>query len=906
MNKLNRFLWTGVVLVGAACGDDVTVAPPPEPPPPGIRAVTVAPDGATIGIGEHLTFTAAVTTDPGAAAPTIAWSSSNTAIATVDANGVATGVAVGSVGIRATATSGTSTGSGVATLNVSTTSVTPATVSIQSVEQNGAPANLLDLDNQVDVRVNLERGGESVQKVQLLVDGTVVQEQAFASASAQASAPETAIEEIVFPWNTADFDPATGTPKFLNGNHTLSAKVITAQNETGTGSPTLQVRLDNSNRGVWKVEILDGATALDDGGLLWETGDLKVSVLPVIFTVANPTIAQVVIDPDGLVTKVDAAAPFEQAWDKGTDIGDGGSGGEGLPGIEDGNFVVCGSATANGQPVSLGCSDEDPVTGEDLDNRRYDNNGPGEPEFAANPNIRQNGWINAGVGLVGLNPGTATSNNWLIAGTPDNGVGGYAITLRVDGTAPATVDAAVAAAGSAAPALPAPSLNNDSYCAVASGTDLLGNESLMPAPGTACLPPLVASFAGVGTGTNHLRFGVDIAAPTIAFSGGLASNARLNGGTVGSEFQVTVSDTGTIGNSGMLSGSAVRGTVQIRSKSLTPPSATSCFIGAFAAAACGPVSVNAAPAFPLVPTTTVAASDTVGYYTYSAFSQDAAGNQSAPVTRVIAFDPAANVPALTAALFNTPLSGPTAVFNANASDNFDLWQAHYTLTYAGGLAGPLVYPAVNLNAFNQAPLVNSNVPAGITISGFLRQVEDVTGNGPLAVGGAFKPVQLDGFVTDQADNASATATTVIPPAAVTTGVSYTAAAAAQLINSWAITAPAAAVNISDNAGPAAPVNPLNVVINVDAFGPTATFSAPFVRVDFYALVAGNLQQIGSTTSFSTVDDGSAFGRRHRYTFTWTPGTTVPLGVQTIYAIGVNASGDGLVTQANANITTTNP
>jgi hypothetical protein len=160
----------------------------------------------------------------------------------------------------------------------------------------------------------------------------------------------------------------------------------------------------------------------------------------------------------------------------------------------------------------------------------------------------------------------------------------------------------------------------------------------------------------------------------------------------------------------------------------------------FAAAACGPTSVNAAPPFPLVPTTTVAASDTVGYYTYSAFSQDAAGNQSAPVTRVIAFDPAANVPALTAALFNTPLSGPSVTFNANASDNFDLWQAHYTLTYAGGLAGPLVYPAVNLNAFNQAPLVNSNVPAGITINGFLRQVEDVTGNGPLTVGGQFKPV----------------------------------------------------------------------------------------------------------------------------------------------------------------------
>jgi hypothetical protein len=319
---------------------------------------------------------------------------------------VATGVAVGSVGIRATATSGTSTGSGVATLNVSTTSVTPATVSIQSIEQNGAPQNIQNLENQVDVRVNLERGGESVQKVQLLVDGIVVQEQAF-GASAQASAPETAIEEIVFPWNTADFDATTGVPKFLNGNHTLSAKVITAQNETGTGSPTLQVRLDNSNRGVWNVEIAEDGQphqALDADGLLWETGDLKVSVLPVIYSVANPTIAQVIIDPDGLVTKVDAAAPFEQTWEKGTAIGDEGSGGEGLPGIEDGNFVVCGSATANGQPVNLGCSDEDPVTGEDLDNRRFDNNGPGAPEFAANPNIRQNGWINAGGRLERAEP----------------------------------------------------------------------------------------------------------------------------------------------------------------------------------------------------------------------------------------------------------------------------------------------------------------------------------------------------------------------------------------------------------------------------------------------------------------------------------------------------------------------
>jgi len=904
MSKLNRVLWSGLVLVGAACGDDVTVTPPPEPPTPGVRTVTVAPDGATIRVTEKLKFFAAVTTDPGAATPTIAWSTSNTAIATVDAAGEATGVAVGSVGIRATATSGTSSASGVATLLVSNTTVTPAIVSIQSFEQGGVPQNISDLDGQVDVRVNLDRGGEQVQTVQLLVDGAVIQEQIFASPPVQASGPELAVEELVFSWNTAAFDPVTGAPKHLNGPHSVAAKVITAQNASGTGSPTVQVVLDNSNTAIVTLVIKNGTPApsiADANGLTWWTGDAEATALPVIYSVASPTIGSVTFLPDGgLDARVDATAPYVQSWPKGTAIGaaTGGSGGNGLVGVEDPDFEVCVNAVVNGEPFAgLGCSDDL------VPDIRYDNNGPPAPQFAANPNLRQNGWINGTVGLTGSNTGAA-DNDWIINGAADGGVGGYVRFLRVDGTAPVTVNAANAAAASSTPALPAPSLNNNDYCAVASAKDLLGNESLLPAAGTACTLPFVASFTP--SVTPHLRFGVDIAAPTIAFSGGLASNARLNGGTVGAEFQVTVSDTGTVGNSGMLSGSAVRGTVEIRSAALTPPSAGSCFIGLFALGICNPVSVNAAPAFPLVPTTTVAANAAVGYYAYSGFSQDAAGNQSAPVARVIAFDPAANVPALTGALFNVPLTGPTVTFFANASDNFDLWKADYTLTYGGGFAGPLVYPSAILNAFNQAPLVNSNVAAGITINGFIRQIEAVTGVGPLTTGGGFKPTGLSGVVTDQANNPSAAAATVIPAASVTTGVLYTAAPAAQLVNSWAITAPAAATLVSNGAGPAAAVNPLSVVINVDAFGPTATFSAPFIRVDFYALVAGNLQQIGTTTTFTTVDDGSPFGRRHRYSFTWTPGTTVPLGAQTVYAVGVNGVGDGLVAVANGNITTTNP
>jgi len=522
----------------------------------------------------------------------------------------------------------------------------------------------------------------------------------------------------------------------------------------------------------------------------------------------------------------------------------------------------------------------------------------------ANPNLRQNGWLNATVGLNGSNT-SATDNDWLVNGTADAGVGGYTRMQRIAANTGGLVDAALAATASATATLPAPSLNNNDWCSVISATDALGNESALPAAGTVCTsPPPVASSTPVAA--QHLSFGVDIAPPTIAFSGGLASNARLNAATVAAEFQVTVSDTGTTGNSGMLSGSAVRGTVQIRNVANQSPQI--CFAGAVVSGVCTPVSVNAAPPFPLVPTTTVAAATTTGYFTYVAFSQDAAGNQSGTVTRVIAHDDggiAGNIPALTTALFNVPLSGSTVVFNANSSDNFDLWDVNYTMTYAGGLAGPIAYPAVILNTFNAATLVYSNVPAGITVTGFMRQVENVTGNAPVTVGGQFKPTALTGIARDQANNPSAAAVTAIPAASVTTGVSYLAAAAPQLINSWAITLPSAATNVSTGATtPAA--NPLNVTYTMVAAGPTATFSPPFTSVNMFVVSGGNLVQIGTATFAGTTDDGSAQGRRHSWTFTWTPGTAFGTAVQTVYAIGVNANGDALVSPANANVTTTNP
>jgi hypothetical protein len=94
----------------------------------------------------------------------------------------------------------------------------------------------------------------------------------------------------------------------------------------------------------------------------------------------------------------------------------------------------------------------------------------------------------------------------------------------------------------------------------------------------------VPPFAGVGTGSISIRFGVDIDEPTIDYDvSSVADIGRLNGATFGTEYVVTVADGGSVGVSGMLAGQPVRGTVIRREAdgtNFTPTGATSdCVVG---------------------------------------------------------------------------------------------------------------------------------------------------------------------------------------------------------------------------------------------------------------------------------------------------------------------------------------
>ncbi|HEX8493428.1 MAG TPA: Ig-like domain-containing protein [Pyrinomonadaceae bacterium] len=119
-----RNLGTAEITATATQGAITLVSDPATltvtPPPPVVTSIVVSPSSATINRGNTQQFTAtAFNQGNPVAGVTFTWTSSNPAVATVDQNGLATGVGIGTVTITATADNGTGgTVSGQATLNV--------------------------------------------------------------------------------------------------------------------------------------------------------------------------------------------------------------------------------------------------------------------------------------------------------------------------------------------------------------------------------------------------------------------------------------------------------------------------------------------------------------------------------------------------------------------------------------------------------------------------------------------------------------------------------------------------------------------------------------------------------------------------------------------------------------------
>ena len=374
----------------------------------------------------------------------------------------------------------------------------------------------------MSVTLNVERGDQELEGLALLVDGAMVASQSFGSGMDMGMTPpedgaaEQAVHAFTMAFDSHDYDRQTGTPTYTNGEHTISAELeIGIDMADGThghetiSSNVVSVEFDNNDFIAVSYSGLGAGAMNEQTGQVWHGGpgaSVEISALPVLYSsgsVSSLTMLQFC----GADAATDSAAPFSFTPD-------------------------CAKAKYTTTPTAAGLGDR-PLFNVGGSSRTVrggrvylDFAGPGAPTFQANPNDREEGWINDAVNLTGKYHATRTPDGWLTHGTADTGVGGYTVQLRHSGTNPSIVDAARAATPSANPTLPVASKKSDDYCFIASAVDLLGNESALPKAGDPCTPAPAGTMA---TTSSSLRAGVDVTAPTIQFTGaspGGASGSR--------------------------------------------------------------------------------------------------------------------------------------------------------------------------------------------------------------------------------------------------------------------------------------------------------------------------------------------------------------------------------------------
>ena len=447
--RFNRFaLLAGVLALGvAACGDDVEIVQPtpePPPPPPPVTA-TMAPASASVAVGNSVVF--AVNASGGVAGDAASWtcSSSNTGIATVTSTSAgcsATGVVAGDVTITASVSKSGETVNVGAQLTVTSDEEPPppagdpAFVLVAKIEgEDGTGSS--GLKGRVTVTVNVERGDQEIEELSLLVDGAVVESQSFGGGMDMGmTPPEEAAEQAVHPFTLAfdsdDYDGDTGAPTYANGEHTISAELeIGVDMADGThghetiSSNAVSVEFNNSDFIAASVGGLGDGALNSTTGRMWYGGpdaSVEVTALPVLYSSGGVS-SLTLLTFCGADAMTDSEAPF--------------------------SFMV---ACKNHQSGADGDAPKFNVAGREITSKGgkvyLDFMAPDAPHFVADPNDREEGWVNAAVNFTGENGSGSKADGWLDYNDDgaDEGVGGYTPQLRY-ALAPSNKQVSTAVAG---------------------------------------------------------------------------------------------------------------------------------------------------------------------------------------------------------------------------------------------------------------------------------------------------------------------------------------------------------------------------------------------------------------------------------------------------------------------------
>lgn len=893
----------------------VTVVPVPN----NLIGLSVAPTNANLGVGGTVQLVPSATTS-GSPAVTYTYASSNTGVATVSNSGLVTAVGNGTAVITTTATTSTNSLSVATTINVASASVSILSITTGALN---TPVNIANVAGQIEVTMNISAGNQTLDSVRVRLGNQPAATQGFTVNGAPNAPVTLSINTAAYTIN-AD---SSSTVRYLNGQTGVTADLFVRGASGPTASNTITINLNNTDtfHARWTLPATSATSAT---GFIWYGGPntfTRINAIPVMYSGNTVTSATIHMDnanvfgqdaaclvngtTTGAVTVTDATAPF---------TGDFSCSGVTLTAVQpgvlnslraDGNAGPGAVGAVNGAGHTILFANAAILT---ASNAAAPNIAPVRidvqaPSFAVAPSLTNalvagqiTGWVNAATVLgsttavfttanvtdagVGLNATRTLTHQY--QGCPFVSTTASKVWVSYDGTGNTIPECATDFTGGATPG---------PYEARAQETDRLGN---------------------LGTSGNSGRFGVDKTAPTTRW--GTATSAANSVSAVSRTFQSEAFD-----DRAGFQQNAAHTHFLARASGATPTGV--CAVGttptggigtAFVTApACGRVADNVV--YPVLGDGFNQGSailiNTAGYATYSSAWTDQAGNSTVLGTRIVAVDPA--LPSVTG--LNVPAGITATAFPA------------FALTYTDDVEGTdysfgLNYPAVGVTRY---PRRTQNTRFDDTISTpgqftftspyglpFVRRIEivcsaaaapsancaganqvqpSVAGTNPTDA--TAKPDQVQGTAFDVLGSASAPFSSspfvAILAGNVQNGTNFEAwngANAANAIGTWSIIPLAAGFNAG--AG-----------LKAQVVTTTNSTNAPFARVDFYRVNAGEWYYFGSSTS--AVPGNNTTNRFWTYLFSGTPAntpfnTTAQAGASAgdvFIAVGVTSAGDGLST-----------
>lgn len=894
MQQVSRkLLLAGVLAFGtltAACSDTVTQLPT-TPVVTGVTNVSVSPQNASIDVGTTITLAASVSADA-TTAKTVAWTTSNAAVATVDQTGKVTGIKAGTVTIIATATADASKSAAAAIVvnAITVPIVVQPSIAINTVSQGGTqiPVNLSGAGGQFDVTVNTSGGGLIEVFLSSSCTTNTIGSSDVAVASQQATSAQAGTVTLSF--NTAQLT-ASNAPRFPNGNYCIKAR-LTNGTASVLATNTTPVTLNNAN--VFKgtvafASVTGGPTSAVSGsnGLNYNQGTLTLTLNPVIFTSASPVaLISGYLTRNGDVAGVACAGAACNIAFTNSVV---------TSGVTTIAFTDTGSVAGVKSIfsyTSLPAGDTLYITSaiDAAGNFIAVTPTPGLPASLVVAGIRID---NEAPALAGAYTVTAPNGYIGAAYTFSSGTSGTAATDTHAGNAGVnTVTTAYyvgAAGGTIFNGTAATLCTTTGLTAAAVGTDLANTTTTTTDQAKVVVSDALGNKACaiVASSQPSATFGVDKVAPIVSMTTSNNGASDQTGYNVTKNFSFIYNDT----ISGFTPATPLQGTL-VRNFFATPANAADCLIGTYSGTklTCVAAAITVTTTFgvpPLAGGSVEFKNGTAlaGYYTITASPVDRAGNVGASVTRTAAFDATApTIGAITQAASVASLG--TVTVSGAVTDNFDLASANGRLTY---LSSSNPFQSVGGTSFGpnfDATLVTSGT-ATVSLPNVYRglQQTDWTAAGVITAGGAVPMATMT--VKDVGGNVANS----LPLTLVTT----TTKADILVGNTFTVSATSTA--------PATSQATTILTIRVGGLVADPAFqNQPFVQLDIYKLNGGELVLVGTNTLASVTDQGLV----RTYVYTSTVALTAA-STNTFIVVGRNALGDAVISGGGAStLVITNP